>query len=112
MSAIIQSPSPLAELRDYLCGIADEFRSARKFHELTEVQTVQDIATDDSKRLGIAGGLLLAAEQQDLNAADIIERILADGKVEAVEMPLLRNALALIKGSAVNDHKAVTLVTA
>lgn len=102
--------APLAELRDYLVGLADEFRSHRKFSELLETETLHDIAKDDSKRLGMAGQLILAAETQDVTAAKLIERILEDGKVDAGEVPLLRNALSLIKGSARNDHKAADLV--
>lgn len=102
--------APLQELRNYLVGLADEFRSERKFSALLEVETVKDIAQDDSKRLGKATLLLHAAEKQDLTAADLIRRVLSDGVVDESEVGVLRNALVLIEGSAVNDHEASELV--
>lgn len=106
------TPSPLSELRNYLVGLADEFRAERQFGVLLEVDTVRDIAKDDSARLGIATNLILAAERQDLTAAELIEKVLADGRVDPSEHPLLQNALALIRDSAGNDHRATELVSA
>lgn len=109
----MHTPShPLQELRNYLVGLADEFRAQRQFGPLLEVNTVQDIARDDSARLGIASDLCLAAERQDLTAADLIVKVLEDGVVDASEVAALRNALLLIRDSAANDQEAATLVSA
>lgn len=102
--------APLQELRNYLVALADEFRTERKFGVLLEINTVEDIARDDSKRLGKATLLLHAAEKQDLTAADLIRKVLSDGCVDESEVGVLRNALVLIEGSAINDHEAADLV--
>jgi hypothetical protein len=104
------APAPLQELRNYLVGLADEFRGQRHFAGLLEVETVRDIARDDSKRLGIAGKLLIAAEHEDLTAADLIRKVLSDGCVDESEVGVLRNALVLIERSAIKDHEAAGLV--
>lgn len=94
----------IREIANYLQGWALDCRKSRQYATLTEVQTVQDITAEASAEEAGLAGMAHRARVADDEAAGLIDQVLADGRVTAREIPLLRKARRHIGRSAEADH--------
>lgn len=94
----------LIELQSRLTSWLSEARSARNYSTSLEIETVSEIAAE-----ALAGQRTLAATAHgarvaDDEAATLLDRVLADGRVTRAELPLLRLARRHIARSSAADH--------
>lgn len=95
---------PLVELAHYLRVWAGDCRREQHYAVLVEIETVSEIAAE-----ALAGQRTLAATAHgarvaDDEAATLLDRVLADGRVTRAELPLLRLARRHIARSSAADH--------
>lgn len=95
----------LAEMIVFLKTVAADFRSRRRFGDVLQAEVAQDIAADIATEQGRAARLAYAAQQADLEAEHIMRTVLADNRVTADEIPLLRTAQRHVHRSATTDQK-------
>lgn len=106
-----KTENPLRELTGYLARLADKCRASRAFEILFPVTVAQDIAADVARSQAAAGALVYTAQQEDLEAARLIEDAGRDG-FSAADLPALTRALRLVRASAKHDAAAGARLTA
>lgn len=97
--------SPLAELRHFVRGWVGDLRRACDWRNLVEAEAVESITADLVAQRRREAAAAHRAEVNDLEAAKLLERVLADGKVTPGEMPMLGRALRHVHHSAQADHQ-------
>jgi hypothetical protein len=99
----------IAELKSFLAGLRTDYRLRRNWPAVNEIAGAQAIADDIERTEDSAGRHAFAAEQADLDAARLIRESIADNRVTADEIPLLRSALRHVTNSASHD-RAITQI--
>lgn len=102
----------IRELKTYLSGRAAMYRARRAYGPLLDIEVAAEI-TDDAMRQqnGIAADGY-SAEQADLEAAKLLDGVLADNLMPKAEKDALRRAEKLIRQSAAKDHAITELAMA
>lgn len=95
----------LAELRTRLTAFAGVLRARRAHGDQLEAEVCLDVVADAAAAQRRAGEHAYTAEQADLEAARLIRESLADGRITADEIPVLRTALRHIHRSAAHDQR-------
>lgn len=96
----------LGEAVGYVADLIAAYRIRRQYRELLDVEALADILRDLRADIGQAAARVYTAEQADIAAAQLLERVLDDGRVTAAEIPHLQAALRHILNSAAADHDA------
>lgn len=108
-----QHPPPggfLAELRDRLTAFASSLRLRRAHGDQLEAEVCLDVVADAARTEHTAARLAYSAQQSDLEAARLIRESLADGRITADEIPVLRHALRHVGSSARADERLTRLL--
>jgi len=95
---------PLDELRSWLRASAARFVSLRLFAAKAREEVALDIAADAVQHSNALAAAAHSAETHDREAVQILDRVLADGAVEPIEIAELRRVRALTARSAETDH--------
>lgn len=102
----------VTELCHYLKVCARELRGNRQFGPLLDVETAGEIAQEAARDEQRMGALAHRARIADDEAGQMIDTVLADGKVTPAEIALLRKARRHITASAEADHNLAEGLTA
>lgn len=94
----------LTELKAHLAGLVADFRRRHAYADQLQAEVAQAIAADAAAAATRASRLAYTAEQADLEASRLLRDSLADGRITAAEIPVLRTALNHITRSARHDH--------
>lgn len=95
----------LTELSAHIAGFRDTLRHRRAYADVLHVEVAQDIAADIAAQQGRVGRLAYTAQQSDLEARQLLDRVLADGRITPAEVPLLRTARRHVLRSAERNHQ-------
>lgn len=96
--------SLLREAASFLGSWIPDLRRSRDYCNLTDAEAHQDIIADAQAAQGQVRDAAYRAEQADLEAARLLRETLADGRVTAEEIPVLKAALRNVVRSADGDH--------
>ena len=94
----------LAELRAFLTGSQDRARLNGQYGPLLDLEVAADIAGEAQTASTQHRHAAHAARCADDEAASLLDRVLADGRVSDDEMPDLQTALRHIRRSAAHDQ--------
>lgn len=103
--------SPIAELRCHLEDFSSRCLTCRWFGPRLHVGVAQDITADAEQLQRKIRDTAYSAEQADLCARELIEKVVADDLVTPDEIPDLKKALRYIVRSANADHEASELAS-
>ena len=93
----------LCELRSYLSELSSRCLQQRWLGAHFHVGVCADIAEDISAERGEAAKTAETAKDEDVRAEELLRSALADGKLDADDLPLVRKALRHISRSAEMD---------
>jgi len=110
MSDATQQP-PLPEMGEYLVNLEQRCTVRGWFAAKLHVGVLRDIFADLSAWLSGIGRKAYDAEQADAEAEKILSAALADGRIDADEIPALRRALAHVRRSRECDRALSTELT-
>lgn len=102
---------PLAELSTYLRSWLRELRAQRQHATILEVETLGDIVAEGRTAAAALAATAHRARVADDEAATLLAKVLADGRVDLGEIPLLRRAQRHITTSASLDHDLAESLT-
>lgn len=88
-----------AELTGWITSLVGRLRLRRQYADALEVEVALDIAADSAAAASTAARLIYTAEQADAEAGRLLRDTLADGKVDAAEIPALRRSLRHVEHS-------------
>lgn len=94
-----------AELRGHLAAFGNRCRCMRWLGALFHVRVAEDILCDAGEALVTVSRAAYSAEQEDLEAAKILDAVIADPAIPVREASALRRARALVCCSAAQDRK-------
>lgn len=103
---------PVTELMSFLASLLPPLRSARQFGAVLNLEVAQDITKEVVAKADQLSAVAYTAQQADLEAAQLIGVITADGHLTDDELPLLTRALRHINRSAGHDHTLSTELSA
>lgn len=104
IAADVAPMHPVVEMGRYLIGSRTEAQKRRNWSEDLTCEVAQDIHADIVKHHQKLADRGYSAEQADLEAAKLLRRVVADGKIEQAEMPDVLQAIEHILNSAKQDH--------
>ena len=100
--------SPTTELANWITDSLARCRAQRWHGAAFRFDVANDIAADVAVQQQTIARRASAAEQSDIEAAQIIEAATRDGLSDA-DLPAFRRAVRLIRSSAANDNAIVEL---
>lgn len=103
--------NPITELCRYISGSIAHSRSRQCFSEVLSFEACEDIGADIVTHEQKVSRSAYSAAVEDEQADADVETVLADGKVTADEVPILRRAQRNIRRSAKRDRQIAEATT-
>lgn len=98
-------PRPLAELSSWIGRSLTRYRGLRLWTAVARESVSAQICAECIAESRVLSATAHSAEVHDREALGLLDRVLADGRLSADELPALARARALIARSAAEDHE-------